>query len=898
MSNDAIHQIIRYDNIIKLTDNLRKAIDLDALCQSFLKLWPLISGIKLYSFAIYHHTDNQLYIFRNKKLEKHVADPATIEQLLKVPAACKCSNRETPNALLDIFYPGVSNIHGEVYPRPLKSVNITLIYSLAATEAAFNRLDLKFAQLAFAALEQGLLSHFQEHLLALQKERENYLKEVLALNTQLVEAERAAQEEKQKAIHANKMKSEFLANMSHELRTPLNSLLILAQELTENEDGNLTDGQVQDASIIYHSGKDLLTLINDILDISKIEAGKMQVRFNSTDIAEMMGNLEKIFRPIADKKALSFHVDIAPDTVQTLETDAIRLEQILKNFLSNAFKFTEKGGVTVKIFTPDARDITASMPDESAAPAIAFSVTDSGIGIAEENLGLVFEAFRQADGSISRKYGGTGLGLSISNNLAQALGGFVQLTSKEGEGSTFTLYLPLTPPQADAKETDSNNESAYFKPAKTTKKPLTTIVDVQDDREQLADGDDIILVVDDDTAFTKILRKKIHEAGCKCLIAHNGKAGLQLAQEYLPKAIILDVGLSDISGIEVHKRLSDTVETRDIPVLFMTAHDSIPSFAAAESIGLLTKPVTTKQLERAFNAIAASIHGTVKHILIVEDDDNLRHALETAAKKFKITVDSVSTSEEALQILETIAPDTMLLDLMLPGMDGLNLLETVANNPQIAKPRVIIYSGKDLTDDEKRKIDKYAESYIKKSGKPTEEILASIRELHIQRPRGMATVLPIDGTKADSSSASSKSEADAQESLAEPDSANHLLSAKKVLIVDDDSRNIFVLSRLLNKTGAEIYTAQDGQQAIDFLKKNTDTTIVFMDVMMPVMDGLTAILELRKMEHFKTLPIVSVTAKAMREDETICLDAGASAYLSKPVDRKLLFETIDKLIAA
>lgn len=674
---------------------------------------------------------------------------------------------------------------------------------------------------------------------------------------------------------ANEYKSEFLSNMSHELRTPLNSLLILAKILTENGDGNLTEEQVKSSKMIYEGGQELLSLINEILDLAKIEAGKMEFNFEKVQLSQLAQSLESEFTPLAGKKSLDFKVDVEKDASACIRTDKKRTKQILKNLLSNAFKFTAKGQITVRISRPAENvDLSASQLDH--ANAIAFAVSDTGIGIAEAKQQMIFTAFQQADGNIDRQFGGTGLGLSISMHLAKLLGGEIQLRSEEGQGSTFTLYLPKTLDAAC--ESQDNAEpsvaSEDVSPPKidrtvTREKVRCTATQViADDRGDISPDDKVILIIEDDPKFSGILQSISHEKGFKCLAEDNGEAGLISAAENQPQAIILDVGLPGIDGFKVINGLKENSATRHIPVHFISGQDETQCSAKALSmgaIGYLTKPASKEQLDQVFSDIQAFISTDIKRLLVAEDDANTRESIVKLIGSRDVDIAAVGTGHEAHELLKRERFDCMVLDLGLPDISGFSLLEQIEHDDEIiAKPPIVIYSGKDLTRAEAMKLRKHSGSIILKGAESPERLLDET-SLFLHQ---IETALPQEQ----------------QRMIRMAHERETVLRGKKVLIVDDDMRNIFALSHALKAKEMIVIRAETGQEALEMLDAHPDVDIVLMDIMMPVMDGYEAMRKIREQEKYWKLPILALTAKAMKDDRKKCIEAGANDYLAKPVD--------------
>lgn len=675
---------------------------------------------------------------------------------------------------------------------------------------------------------------------------------------------------------ANAYKSEFLSNMSHELRTPLNSLLILARLLMDNGDGNLTDEQVESSKMIYEGGQELLSLINEILDLAKIEAGKMEFNFEKVSLPQMAQNLKNEFTPLADKNALEFKVDVDPDASVCIKTDRKRTKQILKNLLSNALKFTAKGQVAVRISRP-AEDTDLSRSQLDRGKAIAFAVSDTGIGIAEAKQQMIFSAFQQADGNIDRQFGGTGLGLSISTRLAKLLGGEIQLQSQEGQGSTFTLYLPQAMETVECEEHSDVEPSpapANLPAAQTVQAvvestvPFTDAQVVPDDRGNITEDDKVILIIEDDPKFAGILTKLSHEQGFKCLAEGNGEAGLISAVEHQPQAIILDVGLPGMNGFNVINGLKDNPATRHIPVHFISAQDELQNSAKALSmgaIGYLTKPASTEQLTEVFSYIQEFISADVKKLLVAEDDINTRQSIVKLIGNSDVDIAAVGTGQEAYDLLKTERFDCMVLDLGLPDISGLKLLEQIENDEEVvAKPPVVIYSGKDLSRTEAMDLRKYSGSIILKGAESPERLLDET-SLFLHR---IETSLPQEQ----------------QRMIRMAHEKETVLCGKKVLVVDDDMRNIFALSHALKAKEMIVIRAENGQQALEMLDTHQDIDIVLMDIMMPVMDGYETMRRIREQKKFWKLPILALTAKAMKGDRKKCIEAGANDYLAKPVD--------------
>jgi CheY-like chemotaxis protein/CHASE3 domain sensor protein len=689
------------------------------------------------------------------------------------------------------------------------------------------------------------------------------------LETQRDELERtgaAVQLKARELAQASQYKSDFLANMSHELRTPLNSLLILSKLLSDNPAGNLSGEQVKFAQTIESSGNDLLTLINDILDLSKIEAGHIEVRPESLPLQRLTGDLRSLFQPVADERKLSLDIKIADGVPAQLETDRQRLEQILKNLLSNAFKFTQGGGVTLAI--------SLAGNDE-----IAFAVTDTGIGIAREQRESIFEAFRQADGTISRKYGGTGLGLSISRELSRLLGGRITLDSTPGEGSTFTITIPHTYDPARVAPRPEPSAAPAPAPASAPVRarpavPMTRTI--EDDRDELANGRRVLLVIEDDDKFASIVRDLSRELGFQCLVAGTAEDALKLARQFKPSAVVLDVGLPDESGLMVLDRLKRDDATRHIPIHVISGTDHSQTALSLGAIGYMVKPVKRDDLAQVLTNLQSKLASTVRRVLIVEDDDVQRDAVGKLLSSGDVETVGVGTAAECLEALKTQTFDCMVLDLSLPDASGFSLLETLSQNGEHAFPPVIVYTGHDLSADDEQRLRRYSSSIIIKGAKSPERLLDEV-SLFLHQ---VVSELPPEQ----------------QKMIQKARNRDAVLEGRRVLIVEDDIRNVYSLTNVLEPRGAVVQIARNGQEAIEALARSAEgdpanaVDLVLMDVMMPVMDGLTATRQIREDARWAKLPILMLTAKAMPDDQERCIAAGASDYMAKPID-------VDKLLS-
>jgi len=732
---------------------------------------------------------------------------------------------------------------------------------------------------------EGRLQNQQEELRAANEELEErtdaLARERDAVRRKNEELELARQEIEQKAREvetASRYKSEFLANMSHELRTPLNSILILSQLLTANEGGNLTEKQLEFVSTVYSSGADLLDLINEILDISKVEAGKMELRLEEMDLDEFKTAVEQTFQQLAVDKGLSLTIKSGDGLPTAICTDSRRLMQIVKNLVANAFKFTEQGGVTVEISRPSA---AASLTRSGLTPdhTVAISIIDTGIGIPTTRQGVIFEAFQQADGTTSRKYGGTGLGLAISRELAMLLGGEIQMNSKPGQGSIFTLFVPekleageevwglITEKIAEIRPVREEPKQAKVEPKeeRQAKEPI------KDDRKEIKPGDKTLLIIEDDPVFSRTLLELAHERGFQCLLAGDGESGLHFADYYKPSAIILDVGLPGIDGWVVMERLKDNPVTRHIPVHFISAIDRSMDAMKMGAIGYLTKPVTLEMLDGVFGKVEDTISRSVGKLLVVEDDAVQRQSIiELIGNGVDVETKAVADGAEAYRLMNNETFDCVILDLGLKDMSGFDLLAKIKGDAKISMTPVIVYTGKDLSQQEETELSKYAEAIIVKGVRSPERLLAEttlfLHRVEKELPEGKRKMLRMVHDK------------------------EATLQNKKILIVDDDMRNVFALASVLEEKGMQVAAARTGKEGLEKLDQTPDTDLVVMDIMMPEMDGYETIGAIRKQQRFQKLPIIALTAKAMKGDRNKCIQAGANDYLAKPID-------IDKLLS-
>lgn len=699
-------------------------------------------------------------------------------------------------------------------------------------------------------------SQLEEQAQALEVQRDDLERASAALQLKARELEQASQ-----------YKSDFLANMSHELRTPLNSLLILSKLLADNPDDRLSDEQVKFARTIYSAGNDLLVLINDILDLSKIEAGHIEIQPAPVLTDRLAKDMQKVFQPIADERGLALEIGCDADCPETIETDRMRLEQVIKNLLSNALKFTERGSVRLT-FAPVGED------------RLAIQVADTGIGIAQEQQDSIFEAFQQADGTISRKYGGTGLGLSISRELARLLGGSISLESKVGEGSRFTLTIPVAYDPALVPGRQVAPAAALPAPAPASKpraaRPAANARSIAaDDRGALTDGKQLLLVIEDDATFASIVCDLSREMGFQCIVASTAQEAIALACEYRPHAIVLDIGLPDQSGLTVLDQLKHKDETRHIPIHVISGADQGQTALALGAVGFLGKPARREELAEVLGALQAKLASRMRRVLIVEDDAVQREAVGQLLKSQDVETVGVGTAAECLDRLRGEAFDCVVLDLSLPDASGFAVLEDLSADESQGFPPVIVYTGRELSGDEEQRLRRYSSSIIIKGAKSPERLLDEV-SLFLHQ---VVADLPAEQRKM-------------IEKARHRDAA---LEGRRILIVEDDVRNVYSLTSVLEPRGVVTQIARNGQEAIDALEaaaEQPDKTIdlVLMDVMMPVMDGLTAARHIRSEAKWARLPIIMLTAKAMPDDQQNCLDAGANDYMAKPID-------VDKLLS-
>jgi HAMP domain-containing protein/signal transduction histidine kinase/CheY-like chemotaxis protein len=729
--------------------------------------------------------------------------------------------------------------------------------------------------------------------------------EVEAKNREIELTKLSLQERAEQLALTSKYKSEFLANMSHELRTPLNSLLLLAEMLAENTPGNLHPKQVEFAKTIYAAGSDLQSLINDILDMAKIESGTMTLDLEELPFSELQQYVERTFLPVAQNKGIDFTVELAADLPATIYSDAKRLQQVLRNLLSNAFKFTEQGKVSLSVTKTAGGWSSDQEALNRADTVIALAVTDTGIGIPADQLKIIFEPFQQADSGVSRKYGGTGLGLSISREIARLLGGEIRVRSVVGQGSTFTLYLPARGDQRGSKIEDrmttkdrDNPQSSFFYPrssladprlaaeagstidgrgSKTeTKPPPSSMVEpgtavaagqtreeVEDDRKQIQPGDRVLLIVENDPNFARVLLHIAREQGFKGVVAQAGHSALLLAQQCHPDAITLDIRLPDMDGWKVLEHFKNDLSTRHIPIHIISVVEAWQRCLQLGALAYLKKPVNKQALAEAFAKIQSFVERGKKNLLLVETDEAHRAAMVELIGDGDVHITAVGTAEEALKALKTTPFDCLVINLWFPDMTGFELVNQIQKKPELRNLPIIIYTGKDLSPEEEAQLKVLAEGTVIKDCKSPEHLLDEtclfLHRVEANLPESKRRI------------------------LRQIHEIDPVLANRKVLIVDDDLRNIFALTSMLEHHGMHVLYAENGQAGIDILEKTPDVDLVLMDIMMPGMDGYETMRAIRRMERFQSLPIIALTAKAMKGDREKCIEAGASDYIAKPV---------------
>ncbi|MEO5358485.1 MAG: response regulator [Nitrospirae bacterium YQR-1] len=702
----------------------------------------------------------------------------------------------------------------------------------------------------------------EEHAKLMEKQRDEIKKKNMELEkNQVLNLQKTRELE-----ITGKYKSEFLANMSHELRTPLNSILLLSKFLFENKDGNLTEKQMECAATVHSSGKDLLSLINDILDLSKVEAGKVELHIEAIEAERVKAFIESNFLPFTEEKNLSLHVAISDNAPKYIHTDIQKMEQILRNLLSNAVKFTESGSVTVTIGKGAIKGHSGGV--------LSVSVSDTGIGIPPDKLDVIFEAFKQADGTTSRKYGGTGLGLTISKELVKLLRGEMVVKSEFGSGSTFTIHIPDLQNLTDAEISPEGPGRA--KPHIPDEQPLKKEIQLkgktlEDDRESLSADEKSILIIEDDTVFAKILLDISRERGYKGIAAQDGAGGVDCAHKYKPSAIILDMGLPDIDGWTVIERLKDSSVTRSIPIHIISASEKTIDVLKSGGIGFLTKPVNMEKINEVFTRLEKIFSGKTRQILAVSLDTKQAATLKELLRNTDVEVDYVPI-KEAQHALELNLYDCLILNFTGDESAAFDFLDKIKSTETFNNIPVIVFNSLQLSSENEIKLNLYARKIVLKIVKSHDRLFDEI-VLFLHLPQSQ---LPEEKQKI----------------LIKVHDKEHIFKDRNILITDDDSRNVFALSGILQEEGMNVAIAKNGIECLDILKKNDTIEVILMDIMMPEMDGYAAIKEARKIRRYRDIPIIALTAKAMKEDRIKCIEAGANDYLSKPIDKDRLLSLL------
>lgn len=710
---------------------------------------------------------------------------------------------------------------------------------------------------------QVALEAQQAELERVNQQIANYALKLEQRQNELLRSQAELSEKSAALESASRYKSEFLANMSHELRTPLNSSLILSRLLMENREQRLSAEQVRFATAIHDSNNDLLLLINDILDLSRIESGHAELHADTVPLAELTQRMQAVIEPLARQKGLALEFSLAEGTPATLNTDSQRLQQVLKNLLSNAVKFTASGRVSLSL---------RPLPDGG----VGFDVTDTGMGIPADKHEIIFEAFRQADGSTNRLFGGTGLGLSISRELVVRMGGSIRLQSEPGRGSTFTVELPATLLEPTAEPLPATPPAAVPAPVPLAPASSQTPIPPAEVPPRPASlpprntGRRLVLAVEDDAEFGLVLKQLVEEMDFDCLLASNGKEALELAREHAPAGILLDVGLPDVSGLSVLERLKRDPATRHIPVHLVSAAERSQTALEMGAIGHVVKPACREEILAAISRLKERADNALRHVLVVEDDARLRENLERLLGGPSTDILSVGSVAEALAALSSRTFDCMVTDLALPDASGFELLERMAADPSHGFPPVIVYTGRNLSRDEETRLRRYSRSIIIKGARSPERLLDEVTLfLH-----SVEASLPPEQ----------------QRLLQCARQRDSVLEGRRILLAEDDVRNIFALTSVLEPLGVTLEIARNGREALERLAASPDIDLVLMDVMMPEMDGITAIRRMRADPALADVPVITLTAKAMADDRQQCLEAGANDYLAKPID-------VDRLVS-
>ncbi|NQZ21178.1 MAG: response regulator [Colwellia sp.] len=763
-------------------------------------------------------------------------------------------SRETKNNLLALNETYVLDLKGQ--RKELQASNINLKEQTQQLKASEE--ELKVSEEELKQQSDELKSNNEE----LEEQQE--LLEIQSKT--LIESQKETLDRAEELYKSSQYKSEFLANMSHELRTPLNSLLILSQSLSENKSNNLDKQQVQEAKVIHSSGRSLLVLINDIMDLSKVEAGKLEIQIDKANVAELCDELEQLFRGVADKDNLDFNVVIENDAPKYINTDAFRLKQILKNFLANAFKFTHQGHVCLTVKSHKEKDF---IDKRKNSEFIEFTVSDTGIGITESKKEDIFKAFVQADGATNRQYGGTGLGLSISKELTHLLKGKLSLESEIDVGSSFSVIIPNTYAKMALSEETLDSKSS----ARDTKFTVTdTYQWLLDDRNTIEENDTIVLFLSNDRFMCESTQKYIKDTQYKFITSNNGREGIQLAEQFMPSVILLDQKLSDIPFQQVLSQLKSLMQTRFIPIhVFSEGSDA--ELLALGAQGGLKKPFRASILSQLIPQESVQARDELKAILVIEDDKNSQVAVQSLISDDKIKLTFASSSSEAIAILNKNIFDCIILDLNLPDLKGIALVEKISKQDNVGETPIIIYTGQSISEQEQRALHQYSPSIVLKGTESAERLSDEVALFLHQVEKQHTTCKP--------------------SSLQMLHDENEMLVDRHVLVVDDDMRNVFAITRILEGAGMIVAQAENGQVALDIIDNSTQSfDLILMDIMMPVLDGFETIRIIRQKSQYQDTPIIALTAKSMPEDEHKCIEVGASEYLTKPLDLNRLLSMI------
>jgi signal transduction histidine kinase/CheY-like chemotaxis protein len=739
--------------------------------------------------------------------------------------------------------------------------------------------------------QQEELQRANDELQEKARQLSDQMRQVEYKNREIEQAKAALEEKAEQLALSSRYKSEFLANMSHELRTPLNSLLILARMLADNPGSNLTPKQIEYAQTIHGAGTDLLSIINDILDLAKIESGTVTLNIEVDRFSELHDYVERTFRQVANGKGLDFEIKVGPGLPAAMQTDDKRLQQILKNLLSNAFKFTDQGGVTMQVSAAKSGWTPGHPQLDAAETVVAFSVTDTGVGIPASKQQSIFEPFQQADGTTSRRYGGTGLGLSISRELARLLGGEIRVVSAPAKGSTFTLYLPLTYRGAAAEK--PADKLAVVAPAPQQLPQLSVPVPgpgehgqrvfrtelsptaqptLRDDRNDIRPDDRVALVVEDDVRFATTLMDVMHEAGFKAVVALNGESAMALVKELLPDAITLDLRLPDMDGWALLDLLKHDPDTRHIPVNVISVTDHLHRCFHMGALGVVQKPVVKEVLEEVLARTRQFVERDVKTLLIANADGVLKAGIADALYDNGVKITEVDSGKKALELLQRDRFDCVLVGPQLRDMSAIELLRKFSRIKRAGEIPMVMYGAEDLSRGEQDNLRKLAEIVVVKTASTPEAVLEQTTLFLHQAVSNLPQK--------------------ARRLLAQHAKASSELAGKRALIVDDDVRNIFALTSVLEQQGMVVYNAENGKDGIEVLSNTPDIDAVLMDIMMPELDGYDTIRIMRKVDAYKNLPIIAITAKAMKGDREKCMEAGASDYLAKPVNTEQLLSLL------